>query len=88
MISSRGEEQFAATAAEIRAATGAEVAHVAADVSKADDLDRLLTETERQLGGVDVLVNNAGVRGPVASTRSTTPPGRRRSCSTCSAASG
>lgn len=60
MISSRGEEQLAATAAEIRAATGAEVAHVAADVSKADDLDRLLAETERQLGGVDVLVNNAG----------------------------
>ena len=42
MISSRGEEQLAATAAEIRTATGAEVAHVVADVSKADDLDRLL----------------------------------------------
>lgn len=60
MISSRGEEQLAATAAQIRQATGAEVRHVAADVSKADDLARLLEQTERQLGGVDVLVNNAG----------------------------
>lgn len=60
MISSRVEEQLAATAAEIREATGAEVAHYAADVSKADDLERLLQETEQRLGGVDVLVNNAG----------------------------
>jgi len=60
MISSRDEQQLAATAAEISAATGAEVRHVAADVSKADDLDRLLEQTQAQLGGVDVLVNNAG----------------------------
>jgi 3-oxoacyl-[acyl-carrier protein] reductase len=60
MISSRGEEQLAATAAAIRDATGAEVASVAADVSKSDDLDRLLAEAERRLGGIDVLVNNAG----------------------------
>lgn len=64
MISSRGEKQLAATAAEIREATGAEVAHCAADVSKADDLERLLQATEQRLGGVDVLVNNAG--GPRA----------------------
>jgi 3-oxoacyl-[acyl-carrier protein] reductase len=60
MISSRGEEQLAATAAAIRDATGAEVVPVAADVSKAEDLDRLLAEAERRLGGIDVLVNNAG----------------------------
>jgi 3-oxoacyl-[acyl-carrier protein] reductase len=60
MISSRGEEQLAATAAAIRDATGAEVASVAADVSKSDDLDRLLAEAERRLGGIDVLVNTAG----------------------------
>lgn len=60
MISSRGADQLAATAAEIREATGAQVLHCAADVSKAADLQRLLQEAERQLGGVDVLVNNAG----------------------------
>jgi len=64
MISSRGEEQLRATAEQIRQATGAEVEHCAADVSKADDLARLLDETQSRLGGVDVLVNNAG--GPPA----------------------
>ena len=60
MISSRGEEQLAKTAAEITEATGARVEYCAADVSDAADLARLVEETERRLGGVDVLVNNAG----------------------------
>ena len=60
MISSRGEEQLARTAAEIAEATGARVEHCAADVSDAADVTRLLQETEQRLGGVDVLVNNAG----------------------------
>jgi 3-oxoacyl-[acyl-carrier protein] reductase len=60
MISSRGEEQLRATAEEIREATGAQVEHCVADVSDADDLARLLAETQSRLGGVDVLVNNAG----------------------------
>ena len=60
MISSRGEEQLAKTAAEIAEATGATVEYCAADVSDAADLARLLQETEQRLGGVDVLVNNAG----------------------------
>ena len=60
MISSRGEEQLARTAAEIAAATGAQVEHCAADVSDAGGLDRLIRETQQKLGGVDVLVNNAG----------------------------
>jgi 3-oxoacyl-[acyl-carrier protein] reductase len=60
MISSRGEEQLAKTAAEIAEATGARVEYCAADVSDAADLARLVAETEQRLGGVDVLVNNAG----------------------------
>ena len=60
MISSRGEEQLAKTAAEIAAATGATVEYFAADVSDAAGIARLLQETESRLGGVDVLVNNAG----------------------------
>jgi 3-oxoacyl-[acyl-carrier protein] reductase len=60
MISSRGEEQLAATAGEIAEATGAQVEYCAADVADAADLERLLQETTRRLGGVDVLVNNAG----------------------------
>ncbi len=60
MISSRGADQLARTAQEIADATGAQVEHCPADVSDAADLDRLLRETRERLGGVDVLVNNAG----------------------------
>jgi 3-oxoacyl-[acyl-carrier protein] reductase len=60
MISSRGADQLAQTAKEIADATGAQVEHCPADVSDAADLDRLLRETQERLGGVDVLVNNAG----------------------------
>ena len=37
-----------------------------ADVAREDDVDRLFDEALAQLGGLDVLVNNAGVGGPVA----------------------
>ena len=37
-----------------------------ADVSSEDDVDRLFGEALAHLGGLDVLVNNAGIGGPVA----------------------
>ena len=42
-------------------AAGAKAVAVKADVSNADDVRRMFEITERQLGKVDVLVNNAGV---------------------------
>ena len=60
MISSRDAGQLAETAAQIGAETGAQVEHCPADVSDPADVDRLLAETQARLGGVDVLVNNAG----------------------------
>jgi 3-oxoacyl-[acyl-carrier protein] reductase len=45
---------------EITAAGGRALA-VQADVARADDVSRLFEATRREFGGVDVLVNNAGV---------------------------
>jgi 3-oxoacyl-[acyl-carrier protein] reductase len=45
---------------EIAAAGGRAIA-VQADMSKADDVERLFAETKKAFGAVDVLVNNAGV---------------------------
>jgi 3-oxoacyl-[acyl-carrier protein] reductase len=49
----------AETAAEVAGAIGGLA--VAADVSSSPDVDRLFDTTIEQLGGVDVLVNNAGL---------------------------
>jgi NAD(P)-dependent dehydrogenase (short-subunit alcohol dehydrogenase family) len=35
-----------------------------ADVSRLEDVDRLFAEASRKLGGLDCLVNNAGIAGP------------------------
>ena len=37
-----------------------------ADVSRVDEVDRLFADVKRKLGGLDVLVNNAGIAGPTA----------------------
>jgi 3-oxoacyl-[acyl-carrier protein] reductase len=47
-------------------AQGAKAIAVKADVSKADEVRRMYEITERELGKVDVLVNNAGVLKTVA----------------------
>src|SRR6185436_14465994 len=49
-----------AVAGDIRAKGGRALA-VGADVSKADAVARMMAAVERELGPVDVLVNNAGV---------------------------
>jgi len=49
-----------AVAAEIRG-HGARAVAVQADVAKPADVERLFSETDRQLGPVDVLVNNAAI---------------------------
>ena len=38
-----------------------------ADVAKADQVERVIGDALKRLGGIDVLINNAGIAGPTAS---------------------
>jgi 3-oxoacyl-[acyl-carrier protein] reductase len=58
-LSSRGGAKLEA-ARERLAATGAEVEAFAADVRRAEDLERLVAQTVERMGPVDVLVANGG----------------------------
>jgi NAD(P)-dependent dehydrogenase (short-subunit alcohol dehydrogenase family) len=62
-LTARSEAQLAGVAAEINAAGGRAIA-VAADVTDRAAVTRVVGETEFQLGGITLLVNNAGVPGP------------------------
>lgn len=54
---------LADAAAELARSTGASPSHlltISADVSRPEDIDRIVEQTTRTLGGIDALVNNAG----------------------------
>jgi NAD(P)-dependent dehydrogenase (short-subunit alcohol dehydrogenase family) len=44
-----------------------------ADVSRVDEVDRLFADVKRELGGLDVLINNAGIAGPTAKVEDIRP---------------
>jgi 3-oxoacyl-[acyl-carrier protein] reductase len=54
-VSARTREQVEGTAAEIGGRA------IAGDVSKREDVERMVAETERELGPIDLLVANAGI---------------------------
>lgn len=56
----RTDADVQAAAAEVRAKTGAEVLALSADVTKADDVKRLMARTLEAFGAIDVLVANCG----------------------------
>jgi NAD(P)-dependent dehydrogenase (short-subunit alcohol dehydrogenase family) len=63
-------------------------AHRDSDATKADvaseaDVSRLFAEVESSLGGLDVLVNNAGVAGPTGGVEDIRPEEWRRTIDVC-----
>jgi 3-oxoacyl-[acyl-carrier protein] reductase len=69
-ISARTEADVARTAKELAAQTGAEVTPFVGDMSKPEDIERLLDDVRRRLGDPDIVVCNAG--GPPAGNFATT----------------
>src|SRR5258706_11777779 len=68
IIVSRTLSDCEAAAAAIRKTTGRNAYPIAADVSRAADVDRLFGEATSAAGQIDILVNSAGIniRGPAA----------------------
>lgn len=54
-----------------------------ADVSDEADVERLFTDLERELGGLDALVNNAGIAGPTGNVEDMSPSEWRRCIEVC-----
>jgi NAD(P)-dependent dehydrogenase (short-subunit alcohol dehydrogenase family) len=50
-----------------------EIFRIKADVAKLDDVERLFEDLRNNLGGLDVLVNNAGIAGPTAKVEDIRP---------------
>ena len=63
VITSRNEDALKPVAEEVEGA-GDKVLTIAADVSKSEDVEKLLSAATERFGKIDVLVNNAGLLGP------------------------
>lgn len=63
VVNARGEESLRPVVEELEDRE-AEVLAVAADVSRSADVERLIGAAVERFGGIDVLVNNAGILGP------------------------
>lgn len=64
VICARGLDELNKTADFIRKSTNSKVLAIQADMSKADDIHRVVAETVKAFGKIDILVNNSG--GPPA----------------------
>ncbi len=71
-VVARSGDQLAGTAKEITEAGGLAIS-VTADVSDPGAVERMVVEVEKSLGSVDLLVNNAGLPGPIGRTWETDP---------------
>lgn len=64
-ILSREQARVDAAAKEIRDATGAPVIGIAADVARAQDVERAVAETVKKFGMIHILITNAGGPPPM-----------------------
>jgi NAD(P)-dependent dehydrogenase (short-subunit alcohol dehydrogenase family) len=71
-IAARSADELAETAA-IAEAAGGRMLAVTADVACAEDVRTMVERTERELGPIDLLVNNAGAAGPMTPFWETDP---------------
>jgi NAD(P)-dependent dehydrogenase (short-subunit alcohol dehydrogenase family) len=60
ILCARNEERVVQKANEIAAHYGVRTLGLSADVSKAEDIDRVVADTQTAFGGIDILINNAG----------------------------
>src|SRR5947209_5089014 len=67
-ITGRSASHLEDTVVGIRAAGGTAIA-IPADFSDEASVKNVVAETQRQLGEVSILVNNAGVEGPLGTLR-------------------
>jgi NAD(P)-dependent dehydrogenase (short-subunit alcohol dehydrogenase family) len=67
VLTARSQESAEAAAKEIAGQFHAKTLGLAADVTLAEDVDRMVARTVDQFGQIDILVNNAGIniRGPI-----------------------
>lgn len=61
------------TAAEITKATGRQIVSVHADITKPEDVRRMVETTVQTFGRLDIAVNNAGISIPIKSALDVTP---------------
>jgi 3-hydroxybutyrate dehydrogenase len=63
MINGFGDaDQIAAYVAELAVISGAGAAHSGADMTKPDEIRAMVSDCSTQLGGPDILINNAGIQ--------------------------
>src|SRR5574338_268850 len=60
-LCARDGQQLAACAQEIRAQFGVKAVALPADISRAAEIEKIVKEAIAVLGGVDILINNAGI---------------------------
>lgn len=60
VLCARGEEALTAAGDAVRAASGADVLSIRADVSRPEDVSRLVSSAIAKFGRIDILVTNAG----------------------------